>query len=76
MLPLIGLKAHSMVSEDSDTPRLCGSQMCAPPFFCPWSLFGRRHHLLCCNEGAQMIGALCLILSGEVLEVEPGEGVV
>ena len=62
-----------MVSEDSDTPRLCGSRMRAPPFFC---LFGRRHHLLCCDEGAQMIGALCLILSGEVLEVEPGEGVV
>ena len=49
---LKGWRPRSMVSEGSDTPRLGGSRRCAPLFFLPWNLVGRRHHLLCCNEGA------------------------
>ena len=59
-----------MVSEDSDTPRLGGSRSSAPPVFF-LELAGRRHDLLSCNKGA-----LFLVLTGKVLEVEFGEGVV
>ena len=66
-----------MVSEDSDTPRLGGSRSSAPPPpFSSLELAGRRHDLLSCNEGSQMIGAFFLVLTGKVLEIEFGESFV
>ena len=64
-----------MVSEDSDTPRLGGSRSSAPPSS-SLELAGRRHDLLSCNEGSQMIGAFFLVLTGKVFEIEFGESIV
>ena len=65
-----------MVSEDSDTPHLGDSRGSAPPPFSSLDLAGRRHDLLSCNEGSQMIGAFFLVLTGKVLEIEFGESIV